>query len=1165
MLLFESFVHALFDLKGVESQGFRLDFLSSLNGDIHREQVSRLLLDSLRSGIDAAVDTQLQAAVGKFNLSLSNMIKELYLKQDQSGKQIWDRVKSANLENNELFEERLMKLVGDKFRAKEEYDKENISPIVETRLKGLEKEIAAMKELNERISSENLYFRENFAVQRSLINDLIAAQQSSQSSLNVLEVVQQEHKAISEKVEHLQASHEGMSAAVEELTSASTLKMSDVLTSMTEKINAVDDLVKNNILASIGSLTERVQAVDGNTKIMEESIQRSLAGNRDASMAQIDVISAQLKSVEEENKSANAAQRAAIASELQSLSTSITQMGSAVAKTNEDSMTKKVQDVQQEFYNLLRENAAGVDRLVHKTDKHEALVDMQFKYLGKEMEAKLSAGFESTAISIKSKFESLLSSQETTVNKLSGQISSNVDMISALAKKVGESDSKHKTSMAEMSQYLDTKLKSVNEDVANVLSQTNAASSEMRLNVDRISASFDSKLSAHVKEVDDKILHMKDNFSSILAEQSKAMQSSIEDLQITHEGSHQNVMEQIDSSVSELSAKVRALEHQSDESEKDVIDLQSKVDSMYTELTSRVESTATDILARVEKDRSDVEGTIIDMKVGHINKFEEISSSFTSSISACSDKVVEISNSLSNHHAEMSKIKAELISTIESGLLKASIQTEEKLRDIVAKSTEELQSVNDCISNIVAESTKSRREISDAFLEHKDELSTKINEIAETCFSALKTTSEAISQDVGQQMSSHKVGIDTKISDMANDMNKKLFSTAESLSDLAQQQYDLSKLHETLQERQQSDWENILNELRTARNHQREGLEIISKRVSSDLALQSKEFHRLHEDLRYDSVQTACKVEVLEKQVLQLEESALDHASSIRTKEQHQELLQSPVHDRESESNFARFEHDFASELITLSPWILGGTNKDTAASKGNYSNHNNGSKGEVVAAKSTAKSPDSKLALIESEISKLKSQLSVMTMHMDSNKENIVELTNIVSQSKIDNASTLEHATQTLIRPVAKKVDLLEASFLKSNESLAQDSLRTSQAITSVQHSLNELSSAQVKISSNSNGLSASEKDAVLTTNAKIQSIENQVAELINSAVVFNTIEQKVDGLYSEVNKIRFLEQHIQDLYESTGVIEDIYQKIQSLKPPESNDEQKVFKLITY
>ena len=64
---------------------------------------------------------------------------------------------------------------------------------------------------------------------------------------------------------------------------------------------------------------------------------------------------------------------------------------------------------------------------------------------------------------------------------------------------------------------------------------------------------------------------------------------------------------------------------------------------------------------------------------------------------------------------------------------------------------------------------------------------------------------------------------------------------------------------------------------------------------------------------------------------------------------------------------------------------------------------------------------------------------------------------------------------------------------------------------------------------------------------------------------MVFNTIEQKVDGLYSEVNKIRFLEQHIQDLYESTGVIEDIYQKIQSLKPPESNDEQKVFKQITY
>ena len=31
MLLFESFVHAMFDLKGVESQGFRLDFLELFN------------------------------------------------------------------------------------------------------------------------------------------------------------------------------------------------------------------------------------------------------------------------------------------------------------------------------------------------------------------------------------------------------------------------------------------------------------------------------------------------------------------------------------------------------------------------------------------------------------------------------------------------------------------------------------------------------------------------------------------------------------------------------------------------------------------------------------------------------------------------------------------------------------------------------------------------------------------------------------------------------------------------------------------------------------------------------------------------------------------------------------------------------------------------------
>ena len=1163
MLLFESLVHALFDLKGVESQGFRLDFLSSLTGDIHREQVSRLLLDSLRSGIDAAVDTQLQAAVGKFNLSLSNMIKELYLKQDQAGKQIWERVKSANLENNELFEERIMKLVGDKFRAKEDYDKENIPTIVEGRLKGLEKEMATMKELNERISNENLYFRENFAVQRSLINDLIAAQQSSQSSLNVLEVVQQEHKSISEKVDQLQTAQEGISAAVEELTSASTLKMSDVINTMKEKINAVDDIVQNNILISIGSLSKRVEAVNGNSKSMEESLQRSLQDNMAAATLQIDTISTQLKSLDESTRSSNAAQRSAIASDLQSLSTSVSQLVSSAAKSNEDTMTKKLQDVQQEFYNLLRENASGVDRLVHKTDKHEALVDMQFKYLGKDMDVKLAAGFEGTANSIKSKFESFSSSQEAVVSKMSSQLSSNIELIAAIEMKVDESAVKHRASIGEIVQKFDTKLKSVNDDIANVLTQTNTANSEMRLDMERVTVSLASKFSTHQKEMDGKVVTLKDDLNNMLSEQSQATQSSIENLRAAHELSHRNVVEQVDASVSELTAKVRALAHQSEETEKDVIDLYSKADSIHTELTSNIESAVMEVLAKVDNDLKGLADTVSEVEREQINRAEGIVSTFSSSMNTYSDKVVDISNSLSSYHAQMSEIEAALSSKLESGLQSSSIQTEERLRDVTTKSAEDIQSLRDNISSITVDTARAQREVSDAIETCKDELSVKINEIAETCFGALRTTSETIVQDVGQQISSLKAGTDLKISDMANDLNKKLFSTAESLSE---QQFDLSKLHETLQERQQSDWENIVNELRTVRNHQREGLEIISKRVNSDLALQSKEFHRLHEDLRYDSVQTACKVEVLEKQVLQLEESALDSANNMHSKEQqqqHQQLLQSPVHDRDDGLNLARFEHDFSSsDLITLSPWILGG--KETVpSSKGNnnnYNSSNNSNKGEVVTAKSTAKPHDAKLAVIESEISKLKSQMTVMTMHVDSNKENIAQLMNSISQSKIDNASNLEHATQTLIRPVAKKVDVLEASMLKSNDSLAQEALRTSQAIASLQHSLNELSSAQLKISNNSNGLSASEKDVVLATNAKLQSIENQVMELINSAVVFNSIEQKVDGLFSEVSKIRFLEQHIEALYETTAVIEDIYQKIQSLKPPPENiEEQKV------
>eukprot|EP01035_Chromulina_nebulosa_P023291 gene23291-30186_t len=1162
MLLFESFVHAMFDLKGVESQGFRLDFLSSLTGDIHREQVSRLLLDSLRSGIDAAVDTQLQAAVGKFNLSLSNMIKELYLKQDQAGKQIWERVKSANLENNELFEERIMKLVGDKFRAKEDYDKENISPVVESRLKGLEKEMAAMKELNERISSDNLYFRENFAVQRSLINDLIAAQQSSQSSLNVLEVVQQEHKSLSDKVEQLQTAQDGMSATVEELTRASTLKMSDVITTMKEKINAVDDIVQNNILASISSLSERVEAVDGNSKSMEESLQSSLKDNSAAAMSRIDDISTEMKSLEESTKSSNAAQRSAIASDMQSLSTSVSQLVSSATKSNEDTMTKKLQDVQQEFYNLLRDNASGIDRLVHKTDKHEALVDMQFKYLGKDMDAKLSAGFESAANSIKSKFESMSSSQEAMHSKMSIQISNNIDMIAAIEKKVDESDNKHRASIGEMAQNLDSKLKSVNDDIANVLTQMNATSSDMRLDMERVAVSLTSKLTTHEKDLNDRVSNLKDELSSMLSEQSQSTQSSIENLQTAHELSHRNVMEQVDTSVSELSVKVRALVHQSEETEKDVIDLYSKSDSMHTELNSNIESAVMEVLAKVDNDIKGLADTVSEVERELIYRADGIVSTFSSSMTACNDKVGDISNSLNSYHAEISGIEAALTSKIESGLQNSSIQMEERLHDITAKSAEELQSLRDNISSIETDTTRAQREASDAIEACKDELSAKINEIAETCFGVLRTTNETILQDVGQQISTHKAGTDLKISEVANDLNKKLFATAESLSDLAQQQYDLSKLHETLQERQQADWENILNELRTVRNHQREGLEIISKRVSSDLTLQSKEFHRLHEDLRYDSVQTACKVEVLEKQVLQLEESALDNANSMQNKEQlphQQQLLQSPVQDRDDGLNLARFEHDFStSDLITLSPWILGG--KDTApSSKGNnYNSSNNSNKGEVVAAKSTAKPQDTKLAIIESEISKLKSQLTVMTMHVDSNKENIAQLTSSISQSKIDNTSNLEHATQTLIRPVAKKIDSLEASMLKSNDSLSQEALRTSQAISSLQQSLNELSSAQVKISNNSNGLSATEKEAVLASNAKLQSIENQVAELINSAVVFNAIEQKVDGLSSEVGKIRFLEQHIEALYESTAVIEDIYQKIQSLKPPADNNEEQ-------
>jgi chromosome segregation ATPase len=215
-----------------------------------------------------------------------------------------------------------------------------------------------------------------------------------------------------------------------------------------------------------------------------------------------------------------------------------------------------------------------------------------------------------------------------------------------------------------------------------------------------------------------------------------------------------------------------------------------------------------------------------------------------------------------------------------------------------------------------------------------------------------------------------------------------------------------------------------------------------------------------------------------------------------------------------------------SSELITLSPWILAGVAKE----------------GPSRAAPSTSvpRQTDTKMAHIEGEVSKLRSQVTGLLNLEESNKDTITQLSVSLSQMKIESASSLEMVTQTMLRPVVKRLDSLEAASNKNHESNAQEVSKLSQSLSALQKLVGDLSAAQSKLADSHVGLTASEKESVLAVRGKLVTVELQVAELVRSTVVFNSIEKRVNEVEKEVGKIRYLEHHIQELYAAIASLEE-------------------------
>ena len=663
--------------------------------------------------------------------------------------------------------------------------------------------------------------------------------------------------------------------------------------------------------------------------------------------------------------------------------------------------------------------------------------------------------------------------------------------------------------------------------------------------MDKLTHSLSNKISSVAKDTDDKVFRLEDHLKNSLSSKSEALQTSIDKVETDRKQQSRAIQEKLDTEVSSLKSKVSSLEQQQNER---LQDLDSKVNRIQADAVIHTEAVFTKLSKKIESEISTLTESISDLEDNQNKKMEMVSTELTDSLGVCMDKIEELERiekeNISNLQGIIDSTRNEILETVEETRKTTADEFNNKLNDVASKSYEQLQILHDTVAKIIADAAKSEKDVSEQFTE----IGSQLDQLEKSTSDNLLSTCEKLKQELIQLQTSHKSSTDSKISETASELNKKVFAAMESLSDLAQQQFDLSKLHETLQDKQQVDWENLSHEMRTIRNNQRESFDVLNKRIGNDVQLQAKEFLRMHEDLRYDCVQTACKVEVLEKQMLQLEESVMENFSASQARDRAiSEQYQSPQKDNNRDDlNLGNKVDDFGtSELISLSPWILGSATKEPAK----------GYRTEL--AKATSKQQDVKVAHIESELSKIKSQLTSLSMHVESNKENIDQLTSSIGQVKVDNVSNLESVTQNLIRPFAKRVETVESTTAKRNESAAKEALKTAQAISSLQNSLNDLSSSQLKISNSTNGLSAAEKESVLATANKISSIEKQVAELINSAVVFNSIEQKVDSLHAEVRKIPFLEGHIQDLLESTNVIDDIYQKLQSLKPPEVSESE--------
>ncbi len=315
--LFESLLTALFSLNnnnsannstGTNGNGtytsganFKLDFLSILtaanstanmtNNDntLYKEQLTRLLTDSIQNTIATATKEHLTETLKVLNSNISTMIADLYSKQELSYKQLNDKYNQFTQENCDLLAD-TKQLVethalyhpttgmnDDRYNSGTGTDK----PIS---LPDLYAEHKKLADTIKQLETDTKYLRENQIMQRSLTDELLTSQKTFQNTTNTVTSTLTEQCA-----ENKQITQQTQQKVSDLQTVLNTLAQTQ--TDNTTQFNQHIELLTHNTAANSNAIADRLTSLllnnseytqlkqaCGNTAVQLEAVGKQCSG-----------------------------------------------------------------------------------------------------------------------------------------------------------------------------------------------------------------------------------------------------------------------------------------------------------------------------------------------------------------------------------------------------------------------------------------------------------------------------------------------------------------------------------------------------------------------------------------------------------------------------------------------------------------------------------------------------------------------------------------------------------------------------------------------------------------------------------------------------------------------------------------------------------------------